>query len=174
MTGAPWLVEWNDTTSVDKLWDTIVAHDADDSIITGGTNGDNDKIKSHIGLAGGHAYTIIGYHVLSNGVKLLKLRNPWGVETFTGPWSDSSALWTEALKAEVNLQSNSEDGFFYISLEDYYSSTFGTFINYDVEGMGHDYFLMLNDDLSTNEDDWAFHCVGACSMNTMVITSEID
>ena len=72
------------------------------------------------------------------------------------------------------MQSNSEDGFFYISLEDYYSSTFGTFINYDVEGMGHDYFLMLNDDLSTNEDDWHFHCYGACSMNTIVITSEVD
>ena len=42
MTGAPWLVEWNSTTSADKLWATIVAHDADDSIITCVTHGNND------------------------------------------------------------------------------------------------------------------------------------
>jgi len=40
------------------------------------------------GLPGAHAYTLMGTATLSDGTKLLKMRNPWGSEVYTGPYSD--------------------------------------------------------------------------------------
>jgi len=36
-----------------------------------------------------HAYTLMNTATLSDGTKLVKLRNPWGTEKYTGPYSDS-------------------------------------------------------------------------------------
>ena len=50
--------------------------------------------KSHIPLSGlipGHAYTLLSAHE-ANGVRLLRLRNPWGDHEWTGDWSDKSPL----------------------------------------------------------------------------------
>ena len=59
MTGAPW-VNMNSSEGVDKLWDLIVSHDGQDSIINTGTNGSDHFTQNEIGLANGHAYTVIG------------------------------------------------------------------------------------------------------------------
>jgi hypothetical protein len=45
-------------------------------------------------LAYRHAYTVLGTVKLSNGEKLVKMRNPWGVEKWKGAWSDHSYKWT--------------------------------------------------------------------------------
>ena len=51
-----------------------------------------DKSKAPLsGLIPGHAYTLISAHEV-NGVRLLKLRNPWGDHEWTGDWSDQSHL----------------------------------------------------------------------------------
>ena len=34
-------------------------------------------------------------------IKLIKLRNPWGRETYKGPFSDMSKKWSNKLKEEV-------------------------------------------------------------------------
>ena len=41
------------------------------------------------GLPGNHAYSLMNTATLSDGTKLVKLRNPWGTEKYTGPYSDS-------------------------------------------------------------------------------------
>nr|XP_034308910.1 calpain-1 catalytic subunit-like isoform X2 [Crassostrea gigas] len=66
------------------------------------------------GLVGGHEYTLTGA-VTANGVRLFRVRNPWGNTEWTGPYSDGSPEWQ-------NIQSiiegpNKDDGEFYISLE---------------------------------------------------------
>jgi len=53
------------------------------------------------GLVAGHAYALHSVHTLSNGVRLVRLSNPWGVDVYTGDWSDNSSLWTATLRAEV-------------------------------------------------------------------------
>ena len=53
-----------------------------------------------------------------NGVKLLKLRNPWGDHEWTGAWSDKWTGWTPELKTELQ-EVDSDDGQFFIALEDY-------------------------------------------------------
>ena len=50
------------------------------------------------GLVHEHAYTLLGVVELSNGVRLVKLRNPWGNELYTGPWFDGDPQWTDTLK----------------------------------------------------------------------------
>jgi len=172
--GAPWEDRWSGNTTVDDLWDFIVKHDNSDDIITTGTNGNNHFINNEVGLAGGHAYTVIGAQKLSNGARLLKLRNPWGVENYTGPYCDTDSRWTAALKAEVNLVSDKRDGFFWIPVEDFAKMTSGTSVNYDTTGWSMDYFLMLDDDLSLHEGGNRY-CKGAnCSKHTLEIISEVD
>jgi hypothetical protein len=65
------------------------------------------------GLVAGHAYSLIGTHTLSNGVRLVKLMNPHGVDKYTGDWSDNSSKWTTALRAEVASVVNENDGVFF-------------------------------------------------------------
>jgi len=40
------------------------------------------------GLQYSHAYTLIDLVVLSDGTKLVKMRNPYGKEQYEGEWSD--------------------------------------------------------------------------------------
>jgi len=66
-----------------------------------GTTPEFGDDKPENGIAGHHSYTILSAIELSNGVRLLKVRNPWGSEVFKGRWSDSSNLWTNKFKNEV-------------------------------------------------------------------------
>lgn len=52
-------------------------------------------------LVGGHAYSFIKTVKLSNGTRLVQVRNPWSVERYTGPWNDTSNKWTEQFKDEA-------------------------------------------------------------------------
>ena len=54
------------------------------------------------GLIEGHAYSVVKvvkvYKEDGTHVKLVQLKNPWGVGEYTGAWSDNSKLWTKDLK----------------------------------------------------------------------------
>jgi len=50
--------------------------------------------------------------------RLVKLRNPWGNNEFSGEWCDSSDQWTDKLRKEVGLE-DADDGVFFMSLEDF-------------------------------------------------------
>ena len=69
-----------------------------------------------------HAYTVIGVAEY-NGEQLIKMRNPWGVEKYTGPWSDKdTSKWTEAARKALG-HTNANDGSFYVPA-DLYSQLF--------------------------------------------------
>lgn len=61
-------------------------------------------VKKIYGLNDFHAYTVIDVVTLNfrgrakTVQKLIKLRNPWGTETYNGGWNDTDSRWTEALK----------------------------------------------------------------------------
>lgn len=95
--------------SVDDLWNEITEELNQGSMLSAGTKG----ITYTNGLVGGHAYTIAGAYTLSNGVRLVKVANPWGVDVYKGDWSDSSTLWTPALRAEVSAETDEQDGCFF-------------------------------------------------------------
>lgn len=86
-----------------------------------GIGADDAKAR---GLFTGHAYSLLGVLETSAGLRLLKLRNPHGGTEWSGAYSDGSAEWTAALKAEVEglmhheLQ-DSDDGSFFMELTDF-------------------------------------------------------
>lgn len=119
--GSPWEEYSKDKVTTDDLWNRLVAVDAEHAMISTGTPGSGNHDNTHAnGLAHSHAYTVVGVATLSTGDRLVKMRNPWGSERFTGKWGDSSSAWTDTLRAEVGA-AEKNDGFFFMSIEDYHS-----------------------------------------------------
>ena len=78
-----------------------------------------DRIQNNI--ATGHAYNIVSVHEVEHqgkGLKLIRLRNPWGINEWQGDWSNESSKWTSKLKREVDF-TEKDDGVFFIELNDY-------------------------------------------------------
>ena len=60
------------------------------------SNPGSDTNKSESGVVQGHAYTFLNATHLNIGtqkVKLVQLRNPWGIGEFKGRWSDYDKGW---------------------------------------------------------------------------------
>ncbi|RDW93338.1 calpain-like protein [Aspergillus mulundensis] len=68
------------------------------------------------GIAEGHSYSIMDVKEI-DGVRLVKLRNPWGKKEWSGAWSDGSEQWTPEWMQKLNHKFGN-DGFFWISYED--------------------------------------------------------
>lgn len=63
-----------------------------------------------------HAYSVLDVRDL-NGIRLVRLRNPWGHYSWRGDWADDSAIWTPQLR-ELLMPHGASDGVFWISFED--------------------------------------------------------
>lgn len=100
-----------------KIWDILHCSDNKGYILC--TNTGNNKDAEEKGLVQSHAYTIISAHDIK-GLKLVKIRNPWGSFEWKGDYSDKSPKWNEIpeLKKLVGYK-NSDDGEFFMSLSDF-------------------------------------------------------
>jgi len=104
-------------------WEEILNACRRDNIVCcrskkGSGSHDNKSIKN---IANSHAYSILEAEE-KMGVKLLKIRNPWGAVEWTGDYSDNSPLWTDVLKSEFpGFLSLGEDGVFCMAFGDFCS-----------------------------------------------------
>lgn len=144
LTGSPMETIYHDETSVEKLWQRLAKHDLEQDFITCGTSDFDERRNKSQGLAEMHAYTVMGTLTLSNGTRLVKIRNPWGEEGFTGRYSDSSRLWDATSKAEAGFV-KANDGIFFTDINTYIKKFTETFINLDVSDWASDKFMKLND-----------------------------
>ena len=125
--GAPGVMIDNKKISANELWDLLRTQDMDRAMITMGCFG-----GSRYGIVGGHAYSFIKVVQLSNGTRLVQVRNPWSVERYKGPWGDDSSKWNDAKKKEAGYE-KLNDGAFFLPIE-IYKSDFGiTWVNYDTD-----------------------------------------
>lgn len=111
----------------EKIWNTLAHYDDEGYLINAFTEGSDQwsegqrplsQQKDQIGLVPGHAYAVLQVKQVK-GVKLLNLRNPWGNFEWKGDWSDTSPLWTQEMKGEVNFISDINDGQFWMCLKDF-------------------------------------------------------
>lgn len=56
------------------------------------------------------------------------MRNPWSSERYTGAWSDSSSLWTDAARKEVGLV-KANDGAFFLPFDTYVTYFWGASVS---------------------------------------------
>ena len=106
------------------MWNLLVYHDGNNEILQAGTPGNgNDQIKSDLGIANSHAYTVLGTLEIGDDeeggttTRLVKMRNPWGHETYHGPWSDEDdSAWSSDLLDEANHEIGN-DGIFFMPIE---------------------------------------------------------
>jgi len=99
------------------------------------------------GIIGGHAYSVLGTYVVSNATSsfnLVKVRNPWGSDTWTGDWSDNYVGWKTVNGSSINKVSN--DGDFFVDMQDI-MSVFSTIVIGNYSENSQVYFTeSLNDD----------------------------
>ncbi len=80
-------------------------------ILSASTKGTDNTISQGRGKKGGivpgHAYTILSVYsprlTLKTGIRLVKLRNPWGSFEWTGDWSDKSELWKKHPQIKLEM-----------------------------------------------------------------------
>jgi len=70
------------------------------------------------GLIRSHAYTINKVSELSDGRRLVRVRNPYGTNEWTGSWSDNSEEW-RTLKYEHITCNKSDDGEFWMDFNEF-------------------------------------------------------
>jgi len=115
MTGMPTNEFDSNTMTEDQLWTHVTNGFAKDYNMGAGCQ------VSHFNMISGHAYGVIGHATLSGGAsdgqKLIKMRNPWGINKYTGPWSEKSALWTADYRKQAGGYETEDIGEFYIPIE---------------------------------------------------------
>ena len=84
-----------------------------------GTGYDTDVNDN--GVPNTHAFTVNGTVVLSDGTKLIQIRNPWGSEKYWGKWSDGDSRWT-AEHTQKAGQVIADDGLWWIDAESYHTN----------------------------------------------------
>jgi len=75
------------------------------------------EIRERAGLVCFHAYSLFDAQEV-DGLKLVRIRNPWGGTEWTGRYSDGSHLWTPRLRAKLK-HTDAEDGTFCMLFEDF-------------------------------------------------------
>ena len=105
----------NDKEIAEKLWEKLLDGAKKGFVMTAGTTA-NDYISEY-GLQSGHAYTVLGIYEIK-GERVIRLRNPWGMEEFNGDWSDYSSKWTDDLKKQYNYYEK-DDGDFFMGYNDF-------------------------------------------------------
>jgi len=149
LTGMPIIRYDSRGQTTEKLFEIIEEADKKDWVLTAACD------VAIQGLQNGHAYTILGYARLTDPEDgtdwdLLKMRNPWGNEGYTGAWSDKDSRWNAKNKSAVD-HVDANDGIFYLPVE-----TFRQAMHKYFEGMYQDWHVKRWSVSSTDGQAFAF------------------
>lgn len=156
-----------------------MAHNDDDGMIWAGTNGSDDDYKNDEGLVNGHAYVVQHVAETSDGLKMVRLRNPWGKDSYHGKYSDhstASADWTPELRTELNYSPDEHDGVIWMEYDYYLKEVSFTMIGEDTDGWFNSAYLKLDDNSLENDSSYAGEfswCGQDCTRHRMNVKSTV-
>jgi len=159
VSGAPSYDYLTSKYEADEIWELLDEADRKNYIMGAGTAGTGDHaLKNSVGLSQSHAYSVIGAYALKDGrgnivEKLLLLRNPWGFETYSGPYSDNDSRWTQGANlqypADFRTQvpyENKDQGVFFIDMDTFKASFLYFLVQYHRADWVVNYYEVLEDD----------------------------
>jgi len=76
----------------------MLKHDRNHEMMFLNTPWDGSSFNNECGLQQGHAYVALNAIELSNGARVVQMRNPWGSEKYKCDYSDMSDKWTPELR----------------------------------------------------------------------------
>ena len=114
------------TSYADDLWHNLIKGDNKGYIMCASTPGVDQFTESNgpnqeTGIVAGHAYSVISCKEY-DGIRLLKIRNPWGSFEWGGAWSDNAPEWTQEYIDYFQPDFNSNDGTFWMWYEDFFKN----------------------------------------------------
>ena len=101
------------------------------------------------------------------------MRNPWHLEYYKGPWSDNGPFWTDELLKEVG-HTKENDGFFYISVEDFYTNFAMITVAQNVEGWSRAHFSVTGDDEPKDQEQIFSDSPASYNTYKLQVTSPVD
>ena len=106
-----------------NIWSIIKNAFNNKWLVCGTVRGDEPKAKKH-GLVNGSTYNFLfGEDIYDNSNKkqiLIKLKNSWGANVWSGDYSDGSNAWTESIIEQIGINriNKNSEGEFWMSLKD--------------------------------------------------------
>jgi hypothetical protein len=106
------------------------------------------------GIVIGHAFTILkAFTIKRNGktVRLLRMRNPWSKETYTGPYSDKDSVWKDKSITDQMGRSKAykyDNGIFYMPVSQFLIDFKALSINHHKDTHVHSQVESKNDNSS--------------------------
>ena len=173
LTGSPSLqyVHTKPDIDVDFIWQELIKHDTNNEMMFLQTPTIEGSEVNDCGLQTGHAYVVLEAKELSNGAKVVKMRNPWAQERYSCDYSDDSNKWTNRLREEAGATDIAvNEGIFFMTVDDYFEQGQVTVISYDTTDWYHSYFLKLDDE-TDSPGSWSW-CGATCTRHTLEVTSD--
>eukprot|EP00826_Nyctotherus_ovalis_P063940 TRINITY_DN9374_c0_g2_i3.p1 TRINITY_DN9374_c0_g2~~TRINITY_DN9374_c0_g2_i3.p1 ORF type:complete len:688 (-),score=197.77 TRINITY_DN9374_c0_g2_i3:35-2074(-) len=123
LTGAHCLVMNHDD---DELWNSLIEGKKKGWIMSASAANTkaSKELLEEMKLAGNFAYAILDVmevDVKDTSESIVKLRNPWGTMKWAKEWSDSSNIWTEELRRDLDWDTakSAEEKVFWMTFSDF-------------------------------------------------------
>jgi Ca2+-binding EF-hand superfamily protein len=103
----------------DELWNTLLSYIKESYLMGCAMENHSVSVEHELpcGLLINHAYSIIHVDEIK-GIRLMRIRNPWGRCEWNGAWSDGSKEWTPQLMKYFKYTFEN-DGTFFMLFEDF-------------------------------------------------------